>query len=209
MKPKHIILGCSLFSYLKGAKHNACFKKFGKVAIDGLWIFFLAYFTSCWLPKWLFHQADIRNIQTHASRLQSSSQISSANGQPSSLICLNPSGASHVSVMYLFTAIIWVSATCFSVLNYLLLSFKLLVCSLNQLSFTCNSAFVNTFKFLWEFWDIFLESDCGLWSKLLFIYSTKKACHCFIFLRPRSCIPWRSIRGINKSQWQEISWAGC
>lgn len=166
--------GMLSFSYLKGAKHNACFKKFGKVDIDGLWIFFLAYFTSCWLPKWLFHQADIRNIQTHANLLQSSNQISSANGQPSSLMCLNPSGASHVSVMYLFTAIIWVSATCFSVLNYLLLSFKLLVCSLNELSFTCNSAFVNTFKFLWEFWDIFLESDCGLWSKLLFIYSYKK-----------------------------------
>ena len=138
-------------SYLKRAKYNACFKEFGKVNIDGLWIFFLAYFASRWLPKWLFHQADIRNIQTHASRLQSSNQISSTNAQPSSLMYLNPSGASHVSVMYLFTAVIWVSATCFSVLNYPLLSFRLLVCSLNELSFTRNSAFVNTLKSLSNF----------------------------------------------------------
>ena len=174
MKPKHIILGCSLFLILKELNIMLVLKNLAKLILMGSGFFFLAYFASCWLPKWLFHQADIRNIQTHASHLQSSNQISSANGQPSSLMYLNPSGASHVSVMYLFTAVIWVSATCFSVLNYPLLSFKLLVCSLNELSFTCNSAFVNTFKSLWEFWDLFLESDCGLWSKLLFIYSYKK-----------------------------------
>ena len=36
--------GMLSFSYLKGAKHNACFKKFSKVDIDGLWIFFSGLF---------------------------------------------------------------------------------------------------------------------------------------------------------------------
>lgn len=151
MKPKHIVLQCSLLLILKELNIMLVLKNLAKLILMGSGFFFLAYFASCWLPKWLFHQADIRNIQTHASRLQSSNQISSTNAQPSSLMYLNPSGASHVSVMYLFTAVIWVSATCFSVLNYPLLSFRLLVCSLNELSFTRNSAFVNTLKSLSNF----------------------------------------------------------
>lgn len=94
------------FSYLKKVKHNACFKKCTKVDIDGPWISSgLFYLLLVVLSDCIIRQ--ILELYKHMHFAYSlPSQISSANGQPSSLMYLNPSGAFRVFLIYLFTAII-------------------------------------------------------------------------------------------------------
>lgn len=94
------------FSYLKKVKHNVCFKKCSQVDIDGPWIssglfyFLLAVLSDCIIRQILELYKHMRFAYILLS------QISSANGQPNSLMYLKLSGAFHVSLIYLFTATI-------------------------------------------------------------------------------------------------------
>lgn len=87
-------------------KHNVCFKKCSQVDIDGPWIssglfyFLLAVLSDCIIRQILELYKHMRFAYSLLS------QISSANGQPNSLMYLKLSGAFHVSLIYLFTATI-------------------------------------------------------------------------------------------------------
>lgn len=75
-------------------------------------------------------------------------QTSSADGQPNSLMYLSPSGTFPVPLMCLLAAVIYVSETRFSALNYPCLSLRLLVYLVNELLFPMHQQFVSTFKSL-------------------------------------------------------------
>lgn len=108
MKLKHVILAWSLFLFLILKKLNLMLvlKKCIKVDIYGPWISSGLFY----LPLAVLSDCIIRQVLELYKHMHFAyslpSQISSASRQPNSLMYLSPSGAFHVSLIYLFTAII-------------------------------------------------------------------------------------------------------